>query len=156
MGWSVVYSAFYADFCLCPKLVITTTLKRGKKKKGDKRNTITETIHPVPAASTALCYCSVLTEWQLCRPWSEQAGLVLHCLSRRSIRKLMVFTVDVLTWISSGTITLFCFNEKKQSRMKYPKARFHVPVITHIKKCVVYFTVRRNVKFWRSECWSVY
>ena len=27
-GRSVVFSAFYADFCLCPKLVIITTLKQ--------------------------------------------------------------------------------------------------------------------------------
>ena len=26
-GRSVVFSAFYADFCLCPKLLIITTLK---------------------------------------------------------------------------------------------------------------------------------
>ena len=28
MGRSVVFKAFYADFCLCPKLVIITTLTR--------------------------------------------------------------------------------------------------------------------------------
>ena len=27
-GRSVVFSAFYADFCLCPKLVIITTLRQ--------------------------------------------------------------------------------------------------------------------------------
>ena len=27
-GRSVVFSAFYADFCLCPKLLIITTLNR--------------------------------------------------------------------------------------------------------------------------------
>ena len=27
-GRSVVFSAFYADFCLCPKLVIITTLRK--------------------------------------------------------------------------------------------------------------------------------
>ena len=34
----------------------------------------------------------------------------------------------------------------------YTKARFHVAVITQINKSVVYFTVRRNVKFGYSEC----
>ena len=28
LGRSVVFSAFYADFCLCPKLVIITTVSR--------------------------------------------------------------------------------------------------------------------------------
>ena len=28
LGRSVVFSAFYADFCLCPKLVIITSLSR--------------------------------------------------------------------------------------------------------------------------------
>ena len=32
------------------------------------------------------------------------------------------------------------------------KAQFHVTVRTHINKSVVDFTVRRNVKFWCSEC----
>ena len=32
------------------------------------------------------------------------------------------------------------------------KARFHVTVRTHINKSVVYFIVRRNVKFGCSEC----
>ena len=27
LGRSVIFSAFYADFCLCPRLVIITTLK---------------------------------------------------------------------------------------------------------------------------------
>ena len=27
LRWSVIFLAFYADFCLCPKLVIITTLK---------------------------------------------------------------------------------------------------------------------------------
>ena len=31
------------------------------------------------------------------------------------------------------------------------KARFHVAVITPINESVVYFNVRRNVQFWRSE-----
>ena len=30
LGRSVVFSAFYADFCLCPKLLIITTLKHGR------------------------------------------------------------------------------------------------------------------------------
>ena len=30
-GRSVVFSAFYADFCLCPKLVIITTLRNNCK-----------------------------------------------------------------------------------------------------------------------------
>ena len=33
-GRSVVFSAFYADFCLCPKLLIITTLKGGINRVG--------------------------------------------------------------------------------------------------------------------------
>ena len=32
------------------------------------------------------------------------------------------------------------------------KARFNVAVVTQINKFAVYFTVRRNVKFWCTEC----
>ena len=32
------------------------------------------------------------------------------------------------------------------------KALFHVTVITQIHKCMVYFIIRRNVKFGCSEC----
>ena len=47
-GRSVVFSAFYADFCLCPKLLIITTLRAiislrrreliCPKKKGKSKN----------------------------------------------------------------------------------------------------------------------
>ena len=33
-GRSVVFSAFYANFCLCPKLVIITTLSYAIRKIG--------------------------------------------------------------------------------------------------------------------------
>ena len=35
MGRSVVFSAFYADFCLCPKLVIITTLREQYMRQRD-------------------------------------------------------------------------------------------------------------------------
>ena len=39
----------------------------------------------------------------------------------------------------------------KREYLLTPKAQFHVAVRTHINKSVVYFTVRRNVKFWCSK-----
>ena len=40
-GRSVVFSAFYADFCLCPKLVIITTLSLERKDFRKQYNTDT-------------------------------------------------------------------------------------------------------------------
>ena len=37
---SVIFSAFYADFCLCPKSVIITTLKADLYKMGDSKGTM--------------------------------------------------------------------------------------------------------------------
>ena len=76
-GRSVAFSAFYADFCLCPKLVIITTLTtvfqsisrrlpvRGRKKREmiDDRKMSKQ---PPPAA-TASTVCPCLTIIQIGR-----------------------------------------------------------------------------------------
>ena len=51
---------------------------------------------------------------------------------------------------TSRVITL----HRKKNIVKLTKARFHVTVTvrTEINKSVVYFIVRRNVKFGYSEC----
>ena len=36
LGRSVVFSAFYADFCLCPKLVIITTFNVTRSKRSPR------------------------------------------------------------------------------------------------------------------------
>ena len=49
---------------------------------------------------------------------------------------------------TSRDITL----HRKRNIVKLTKARFHVTVRTQINKSVVYFIIRRNVKFGYSEC----
>ena len=78
-------------------------------------------------------------------------------LPRKSVVRLHVtdrpdMTLDVKQQYNNNNnprdetfMTSFLFNWKTN-------ARFHVSVITQIKNAVVYFIVRRNVKFGCSEC----